>query len=184
MKSLSQPGIRESLLDFHKRWYSSNIMTLAISGRHEIEQMEEWVTSKFSAVENKSVVLPDLGSPVPFPREKLGKMVKFVPVKDKDIITLFWILPYVQQDIRAQPLGYYSFLFGHEGENSLLSYLKAEGLANELSAGGDHELWSFSNFYVDISLTKKGLANYEQVVEAVFQYANKIREAGPQEYIF
>lgn len=142
------------------------------------------MTSKFSAVENKSVVLPDLGSPAPFPREKLGKMVKFVPVKDKDIITLFWILPYVQMDIRAQPLGYYSFLFGHEGENSLLSYLKAEGLANELSAGGDHELWSFSNFYVDISLTKKGLANYEQVVEAVFQYANKIREAGPQEYIF
>jgi insulysin len=50
-------------------------------------------------------------------------------------------------------LGYYSFLFGHEGENSLLSYLKSEGLANELSAGGDHELWSFSSFYVDISLT-------------------------------
>ena len=90
----------------------------------------------------------------------------------------------MQLDTKAQPLGYYSFLFGHEGENSLLSYLKAEGLANELSAGADHELWSFSQFYVDISLTKKGLANYEQVVEAVFQYANKIKEAGPQQRLF
>lgn len=36
LKSLSQPGIRESLLDFHRKWYSSNIMTLAITGKHDI----------------------------------------------------------------------------------------------------------------------------------------------------
>ena len=42
--------------------------------------MEEWVTEKFSTVENKNVVLPDLGSPAPYPRENLGKFVKFVPV--------------------------------------------------------------------------------------------------------
>lgn len=40
MKSLSQEGIRQSLLDFHKQWYSSNIMNLAIVGRHDIEQLE------------------------------------------------------------------------------------------------------------------------------------------------
>jgi insulysin len=159
-------------------------MTMTVSGRHDVDQLEKWVTEKFSPIENKEVVLPDLGQPTPYPAENLGKLVKLVPVKDKDILTLFWILPYVQKDIKAQPLGYYAFLFGHEGENSLLSYLKSEGLANELGAGGDHELWSFSNFYVDISLTKKGLENYEKVVEAVFEYAKKINLAGPQEYIY
>jgi len=44
-------------------------------------------------------------------------------------------------------------LFGHEGENSILSYLKAEGLALSLSAGPDHELFSFSNLDVSIELT-------------------------------
>jgi len=178
-KSLSQDGIRESLLDFHKQWYSSNIMKLTVVGRQDIEQLEEWVTEKFSPIENKDVAVPDLGVPTPYPQENLGKFVKFIPVQDKDILTLLWILPYVQKDIKAQPLGYYAFLFGHEGENSLLSYLKSQGLANELSAGGDHELWSYSNFYVDISLTKKGLENHEQVIEAVFQYAQRIRDAGP-----
>ena len=61
-----------------------------------------------------------------------------------------------------------SHLFGHEGENSLLSYLISEGLALELSSGYDHELWNFSTFSVDITLTKKGLENYEKVIEAVF----------------
>jgi insulysin len=68
-----------------------------------------------------------------------------------------------------------SHLFGHEGENSLLSYLISEGLALELSSSFDHELWSFSTFNVDITLTKKGLENYEKVIESVFQYAQKIR---------
>jgi insulysin len=53
LKSLSQPGMRESLLAFHKKWYSSNIMTLTVSSRHSIEDLENWVKSKFSSVENK-----------------------------------------------------------------------------------------------------------------------------------
>ena len=54
----------------------------------------------------------------------------------------------------------------------------SEGLALELSAGGDHELDSFSTFMVEVVLTKKGIENYENVVEAVFQYAQIIKEAG------
>jgi insulysin len=64
-----------------------------------------------------------------------------------------------------------SHLFGHEGENSLLSYLISEGLALELGSSFDHELSSFSTLNVDIALTKKGLENYEKVIESVFQYA-------------
>lgn len=60
-------------------------------------------------------------------------------------------------DYRSKPLDYYSHLFGHEGKNSLLSYLMAEDLALELSAGGDHDLWAFSSFEVTVTLTKKGL---------------------------
>jgi insulysin len=48
-------------------------------------------------------------------------------------------------------------LFGHEGENSLLSYLKKEGQAMNLTAGCDHEQGVFSNFYISIGLTQKGL---------------------------
>lgn len=59
-------------------------------------------------------------------------------------------------------------MFGHEGENSILSYLTQEGYAMSLSAGEDHELGVFSDFYVKVGLTKKGLKNYEHVASAVF----------------
>jgi len=82
------------------------------------------------------------------------------------------------------PLSYFSHLFGHEGENSLLSYLKKEGLAMELCAGDDHELDVFSDFYVDITLTKKGLAEYTRVIDLTFAYAKRLNEVGPAEFVY
>lgn len=63
-ESLKQQGIREALLDFHKKWYSSNIMKLCISGNHSIENMEKWVNELFSKVPDYDVVVPRLDQPV------------------------------------------------------------------------------------------------------------------------
>lgn len=79
-------------------------------------------------------------------------------------------MPYLRQEFKAHPLSYFSHLIGHEGENSLLSYLKAEDYAMDLSAGGDHELDCFSDFTITITLTKKGLANTDKVLDAIFKY--------------
>lgn len=98
-------------------------------------------------------------------------MLRFVPIKDKDIISFVWILPYSEKEYKSKPLNYHSHLFGHEGENSLLSYLISEDLALELCSSFDHELSSFSYFNIDITLTKKGRDEYERVIEALFKYA-------------
>lgn len=85
LESLKQEGIRETLLNFHKTWYSSNIMKLTVSGKHSLEQLEEWAVKYFSEVENKNVVLPDLSQPSkPFSESNLGKIQRYKPVQDKD----------------------------------------------------------------------------------------------------
>ena len=140
----------------------------------------------FAPVPNKSVTVPRLDQPLPpFDDECLRQLLRFVPVKDKDVLSLLWpSLPYSQPEYRSQPLKYLQHLFGHEGKNSLLSYLKQEGLALELSSYSDHDLWAISSFYVDITLTKKGLVEYERVISSVFKYAQVVRDSGIQEYVF
>jgi insulysin len=139
----------------------------------------------FSAVENKEIVVPDLGKPVvPFTHENLGKIQRFKPVLDKDELTIYWILPYCELEFKSQPLQYFSHLFGHEGENSLLSYLKKEDQAMSLSSGCDHELGVFSDFYITIGLTQKGLKETDAVLQTVFKYAQRLVEAGPQDFVF
>jgi len=90
-----------------------------------------------------------------------------------------WILPQCEAEYKSQPLSYLSHLLGHEGENSLLSYLKQEGYAMSLSAGSYHWADMHSDFKVDVKLTKKGLENYEKVAQAVFKYTQRLVEVGP-----
>ena len=77
-------------------------------------------------------------------------------------------MDYSEKDFKTLPLGYFSHLIGHEGENSLMSYLKKDGYVTSVSCGGSSSLESASYVSLNIVLTKKGLANYEKVIEAVF----------------
>jgi insulysin len=132
-------------------------MKLCVLGRAPIEKLEEMARGLFSQVENKNVDVPDLSQPPAYDSKNLGQLFRFVPVKDKEILSFVWHLPSTEKEYKTQPLRYHSHLFGHEGENSLLSFLIAEGLALELSASHDHELnGAFSNLNVDVTLTKKG----------------------------
>jgi insulysin len=67
VKSLSNENMRASLLEFHKKWYSANIMTLTISSKLSLEEMEKLATERFSPVKNFDVTVPDLGEVPPFP---------------------------------------------------------------------------------------------------------------------
>jgi insulysin len=102
---------------------------------------------------NKEVTVPDLGEPVAYGPENLGKFVKYVPITDDDQLLMTWILPNMELEIETSPMAYFTELFGHEGENSLLSYLSSEGLATGVSAGEEHRLHAFTAFSVSISLT-------------------------------
>lgn len=105
-------------------------------------------------------------------------------MKDQDSIVLYYALPYMQREYKSNPLEYFSHLVGHEGENSLLSYLKQEDYAMSLSCGSDHEMDCFSEFKITVVLTKKGLANYNKVLDIIFKYLQRLKEVGPQEWKF
>jgi len=68
---------------------------------------------------------------------------------------------------------YLSHVFGHEGPNSLLSYLIQENLATGLSTDSSPRMnEAISEFEMEIQLTDKGESNYESVVEIAFKFLN------------
>lgn len=147
--------------------------------------MEQWVQTMFGPIQNKEVVLPDNSKPcLPFTSGNLGQLARFKPVKDKHSLEVTWVLPYCELEFRSKPIKYFSHLFGHESQNSLLSWLKDQGLAMALSSDFQHEIGVFSYLCVAIILTEKGLEQVDTVIAAVFQYAQRINEAGPSQYVF
>ena len=112
--------------------------------------------------------------PHPYPAARLRRAVFIEPLRELRSVQLLWpslLPPAPDYDHTARAV---SHLLGHEGNGSLLSALKARGLASALSAGA-HELVSFATFGVDISLTPRGLAALDDVVAAVFEYVALLR---------
>jgi insulysin len=171
--------MRENLLNFHKKWYSANIMNLVAISNQPMDQMQKWAEEKFSIIKNFDVEVPNLEKPAAYPIGQLNKVIEWVPITDTDELILYWPLPLVDDHKKQAGLGYLNHIFGHEGENSLMSYLKAENLALDLNAGIEKQMNSFNRFIMDITLTEKGMKNYEQIIEAVFQYAKIIEKEGP-----
>lgn len=94
-------------------------------------------------------------------------------------------------------------MIGHEGDGSLLSYLKQLGLAIELVSGEKNSAPGFNFFTVDLELTIEGLSkhkiafkrmNYffvsfetdqwERVIYIVYQYFAMLRQESPKEWIY
>lgn len=73
------------MLDYYKKWYSANIMTLCVCSNKSIKVLENMVTSKFKQVKDKQVVMPLYDEPVPpFGPKSSKKFVQVVPVNDVD----------------------------------------------------------------------------------------------------
>jgi insulysin len=84
----------------------------------------------------------------------------------------------------SKPASIVASVIGYEGKGSLLSKLKEEGLALGLSAGGGNSHPNISTFDISVSLTEKGEAEYQRVLEIVFAYIEMLQKKGVKEYTF
>lgn len=177
-------NVRQELLNFHKKWYSSNIMGLAVVGNQSLDSLEETVLELFSSVENKDVKVPEYNEH-PYTPEKAKSCTYTVPIKDIRLLNITFPIPDLEPYYKSGPGHYLGHLIGHEGKGSLLSELKALRWANSLVGGQRGGSKGFDFFVVNLDLTEEGLEHIEEIVLLVFQYLEMLRtKEGIQEWIF
>jgi insulysin len=154
-------NVRDDLLSFYKQHYSASKMSLVVLGRQPLDELKTMVVDRFSQVPlsidntqadtNKKALQP-LFMPGQLPMEVLSK-----PVKELRQMSMNFPLPSISQYYQEKPLDFIGYLLGHEGKGSLLSILKAEGLAENLSAGGSDKNDGTAAFYISMRLTAAGV---------------------------
>uniref|UniRef100_A0A8C1J616 Insulin-degrading enzyme n=1 Tax=Cyprinus carpio TaxID=7962 RepID=A0A8C1J616_CYPCA len=175
--------IREELLKFHSTYYSSNLMGFCVLGRESLDDLTSMVVKLFGEVENKNVPLPEFPSH-PFQEEHLRQFYKVVPIKDIRNLYVTFPIPDLQKYYKSNPGHYLGHLIGHEGPGSLLSELKAKGWVNTLVGGQKEGARGFMFFIINVDLTEEGLLHVEDIIFHMFQYIQKLRTEGPQEWVF
>ncbi|XP_033756882.1 insulin-degrading enzyme-like isoform X2 [Pecten maximus] len=176
-------NIREALLEFHAKHYSSNIMSVCVLGKESLDELVEMAVPMFTEVENKSVTVPEW-TDHPYGPDQLKTVCYAVPVKEMRSLCLMWAIPDLQDFYTAKPGNYIAHLIGHEAEGSLLSELKSKGWANSLSCGSSWGAKGFRVLTVTIQFTEDGLDHIDDMVKLTYQYISMLRSQEPSEWIF
>ena len=174
-------SIRDEIVAFHFEQYSADLMTLAITGPQQLDQLESWCIEKFTAIPNHHLI--DKQIEVPYCDEhSTGIMVNVEPVKEIRKLIMTFPMPSMDQHYQSKPLSYFAHLLGYEGSGSLMLALKGQGWITSLSAGGGTSGSNYREFTVSCALTPKGLEHTDEIIQAVFSYLNLIKKDGMAEW--
>ena len=180
-----RPGstVRDELIRFYEANYSADIMRLAVLGAESLDELEALVVPLFSAVPNTTHERELISAPL-FAPGTLPMLVQVQPQATLRKLDLMFQIPDYREDYDAKPVSYLGNLVGHEGEGSVLSQLKAEGLAEGLSAGSGLGWPGGGLFSVSISLTERGVQEYQRVLQLFFAYMDMLRKEGAQKWLY
>lgn len=176
-----QQQLRQELLAFYQSKYSANLMTLCLTGPFDLQTLAKAAEQYFSKIVNNELTkqYPDERL---FTAKQLCKKIHIVPIKEQKRLSINFSLPAIDDFYQRKPLTFISHLLGNESQGSLLSYLKHQGLANSLSAGGGVNGYNFKDYAITFQLTDKGLANIDDIVKATFEYIELIKREGLEEW--
>ena len=183
LKDLPAKSLRDALLDFYAAHYSANKMRLVILGKEPLETLKQWAIDKFSNIPNRDIPIKPLNLQF-FDAQSLPKQINVQTVMDKRNLTLAFPIPSDANYIQSKPVNYIANLIGHEGKGSLLSKLKKMDLVDSLSAGSEFDTQEHALFMINMSLTQKGLDQYQDILDIVFDYIALLKQQGIKKLYF
>ncbi|WGY47528.1 insulinase family protein [Vibrio sp. ABG19] len=174
-------SIRDEIIAFHQQHYSADLMTLVVIGPHTLDEQEEWVRDKFSAIVNNNLADKQVDEPF-VTRAQTGLLIQVEPMKEIRKLLLSFPMPSTDAYYQRKPLSYFAHLIGYEGEGSLLLALKDKGWVTSLSAGGGASGSNYREFSVSCTLTPLGLDHVDDIIRALFTTITEIRDHGLDEW--
>ena len=174
--------LRNQLLDFHSTYYSANQMVLSIVAPQPLKELKQIIENSCKDIPNNNRLPPEFAwnqKILPYDKSSSSKIpaqgwqLTVVPVKDLRQVSLSFPLVFDSlenkvQEMLIKPEFYVTHILGHEGPQSLLSYLKKKEWANELETSISTELSDFTTLEITVELTTRGLKEVNSVIASVF----------------
>ncbi|EMR09884.2 hypothetical protein PNEG_01646 [Pneumocystis murina B123] len=175
--------ILEEVKTFYNTYYSSNLMKLVVASSESLDRLQELILKYFSEIPNKDIQRP-VFTQKPFTDKTLGMQYWYKSSLNSIKMELTFSIE-VQTNFRnTNPSEYFRYLIEHKSSDSLYLYLLEEGWIVSLTTCTENILFDLDFLRITLYLTPKGLAQYEEIIVAIFQYLKMLKDQGPQEWIF
>lgn len=177
-KTLLKDNIRGVLEDFYNKYYSSNIMDLVVLSNNSIADIETKIIEIFSKIPNKNIEIPCKINNLPFHlSDDKPLSLKVVPIQDMDTLYIFFQIPNMDKYYKYKPVTYLLHLLGYKAKGSLHDILILGEYSTKVKCNVYESDTSFHLLGIYIELTKKGLENYEYIIDCVMEYINLIKDS-------
>ena len=173
----------QDLKAFYDKYYVAENINVVVYGKESTDTLERWTRSSFEGVPSQSSSDTHIGI-APYTANELGMRINMIPLKDTRVLSLNFALESSFPYYKKKPLGYLSRIIGYEGQGSLHSLLKSEGLISSLAAYPNDVPNEYAEFLVRMELTPKGLENVDRITAIVFDYLELIRQKGISERLY
>lgn len=174
--------VRDDIAAYFERYYRAELMTLVIEAPIPVQSLKNLAHQYFEAIPSGGQK-KNITQPLYLP-EHLGVEISVQPVKNERQLIISFALPSIDKYYKHKPESLLTYLLGHEGKGSILSYLKAKQWALGLTAGSGINGSNFKDFNISISLTENGEQHLDDVVDVVFSYIQLLKTQPLPHYVY
>lgn len=172
----NQPA-REAVIALYDRYYSANLMTLAVIGAEPLPKLRSMVERHFGPIRNTDAKAPTVTAPL-FSSASGAQRLDVVPFRDQRLLRMEFTYPWQESYALSKPTAYLAHLIGDEGRGSLYAILQSRGWITQLSAGGSRMADNEGLFSISMELTEAGARRIDEIAAQVFHYLRLIEKRG------
>lgn len=185
---LNTTELRQKILDFHQKYYSANIMTLAIVTSEDFKTLRRKVEANFNKITNKDVARPFFNETtnyeVPLPPHTIGKMYYLKAYTDPSKFTMIFQMNSDMKFLKFHPIHFFSTFINYFSENSFKQTLIRENLITNFDDTIAFEDYVTTLYGVSFQLTAKGEKNLSTIVDYFFKFIKFVQEIADKKAIF
>lgn len=168
-ESLKKDKLREALIDFYDKYYTTQNMSLCIISSKSIDDMYNIIINTFNNIQiKKKGIITNHTTFIqkPFYTENSNNMYFINIYSNNYLIKIIWE---IFEDVKYYKL--IDFILSRKTKNSLYYHLFLQSFINDLYV----DIIDQGVFYIGLNLTEKGWHNMLVVLNIVFNYLNYIK---------
>jgi len=177
IETLNDTNIHTYLVDWHNKFFSAEIASLAIYSNETLDTLEKWVEDVFKDISSHPMEYP-LVDGHPYSQGGLNKRYWVKPIDDVNSIDILWQIPVTYYKYRVPALEWIFSMIDFKGPGGLEDKLIQMDLATSVNSDETTVARTFGIILVSVKLTEHGLTQIEEIVSLVLQYIRLILEEG------
>jgi protease III len=178
LKDKSDSVLLDEMKSFYQRYYSANIMKLTLVGKQSLPELRALAEKHFASIPNKNVLRPEI-SVHAITKAQMGKTIHYKPLREMKVLYIDFPMVSNKHQWRLKPNEYVHNLLTSEEPGTLGQQMREKGWAKSVSAYFESDAYGPDGYFrVYVELTDDGLKKQDEIIAAVFDYIDLIKEKG------